>query len=103
MMLRLLITTNQLIGLLVLKTRTCRRLVLYSYRTEIYTKFISFHMELPHMSVTCPEQNQGRKYKRIHYSGPLMPPGGNIEDMLKEHERHIQEAVRKARLGKGNR
>ncbi|RCV35875.1 hypothetical protein SETIT_7G274900v2 [Setaria italica] len=49
------------------------------------------------------QENQGRKYKRIHYSGPLMPPGGNIEDMLKEHERHIQEAVRKARLGKGNR
>lgn len=35
---------------------------------------------------------------RIHCSGPLMPPGGNMEDMLKEHERQIQEAVRKARL-----
>ncbi|XP_008219089.1 PREDICTED: probable serine/threonine-protein kinase At1g09600 isoform X1 [Prunus mume] len=34
---------------------------------------------------------------RIHYSGPLVPPGGNIEDMLKEHERQIQQAVRKAR------
>ncbi|KAF8658041.1 hypothetical protein HU200_059505 [Digitaria exilis] len=49
------------------------------------------------------QENRGRKYKRIHYSGPLMPPGGNIEDMLKEHERHIQEAVRKARLGKVSR
>ncbi|OEL20004.1 putative serine/threonine-protein kinase [Dichanthelium oligosanthes] len=49
------------------------------------------------------QENHGRKYKRIHYSGPLMPPGGNIEDMLKEHERHIQEAVRKARLGKGSK
>lgn len=29
-----------------------------------------------------------------------MPHGGNIEDMLKEHERQIQEAVRKARLDK---
>lgn len=29
-----------------------------------------------------------------------MPPGGNMEDMLKEHERQIQEAVRKARLDK---
>ncbi|KAK3136331.1 hypothetical protein QOZ80_5BG0431880 [Eleusine coracana subsp. coracana] len=47
--------------------------------------------------------NNGRKFRRIHYSGPLMPPGGNIEDMLKEHERHIQEAVRKARIGKGSR
>uniref|UniRef100_A0A6I9RQQ3 [RNA-polymerase]-subunit kinase n=1 Tax=Elaeis guineensis var. tenera TaxID=51953 RepID=A0A6I9RQQ3_ELAGV len=42
----------------------------------------------------------GTKNKRIHYSGPLVPPGGNIEDMLKEHERQIQQAVRNARLGK---
>ncbi|KAG0499850.1 hypothetical protein HPP92_004541 [Vanilla planifolia] len=40
------------------------------------------------------------KNKRMHYSGPLMPPGGNIEELLKEHERQIQEAVRKARLDK---
>ncbi|KAI3930314.1 hypothetical protein MKW92_034916 [Papaver armeniacum] len=40
------------------------------------------------------------KKSRMHYSGPLMPPGGNIEEMLKEHERQIQQAVRKARLGK---
>ncbi|XP_071742590.1 probable serine/threonine-protein kinase At1g09600 [Rutidosis leptorrhynchoides] len=40
--------------------------------------------------------------KRINrvYSGPLMPPGGSTEDMLKEHERHIQAAVRKARAEK---
>ncbi|XVE60698.1 hypothetical protein DITRI_Ditri05aG0148800 [Diplodiscus trichospermus] len=37
---------------------------------------------------------------RIHCSGPLMPPGGNIDDMLKEHERQIQQAVRKARIEK---
>ncbi|KAL7227973.1 hypothetical protein ACSBR1_022780 [Camellia fascicularis] len=37
---------------------------------------------------------------RIHCSGPLVPPGGNMEDMLKEHERQIQEAVRKARIDK---
>uniref|UniRef100_A0A5B7ADH0 Protein kinase domain-containing protein n=1 Tax=Davidia involucrata TaxID=16924 RepID=A0A5B7ADH0_DAVIN len=40
------------------------------------------------------------KKNRIHCSGPLMPPGGNMEDMLKEHERQIQEAVRKSRLDK---
>lgn len=38
--------------------------------------------------------------KRIHYSGPLMPPGGNLEEMLKEHEKQIQHAVRKARIDK---
>ncbi|KAL8482409.1 hypothetical protein ACS0TY_028545 [Phlomoides rotata] len=40
------------------------------------------------------------KRNRILFSGPLMPPGGNMEDMLKEHERQIQDAVRKARLQK---
>lgn len=29
-----------------------------------------------------------------------MPPGGNIDEMLKEHEKQIQQAVRKARLDK---
>ncbi|KAM4133879.1 hypothetical protein ACJW30_01G365600 [Castanea mollissima] len=37
---------------------------------------------------------------RIQYSGPLMPLGGNLDEMLKEHERQIQQAVRKARLDK---
>ncbi|KAL2894292.1 hypothetical protein RDABS01_010201 [Bienertia sinuspersici] len=40
------------------------------------------------------------KKNRIHYSGPLVPPGGNLEDMLKEHERQIQHAVRKSRTEK---
>lgn len=29
-----------------------------------------------------------------------MPTGGNIDDILKEHERQIQDAVRKSRLEK---
>jgi hypothetical protein len=29
-----------------------------------------------------------------------VPPGGNMEDMLREHERQIQQAVRKARVDK---
>ncbi|CAN8239348.1 unnamed protein product [Cochlearia groenlandica] len=45
-------------------------------------------------TVNAPRKN------RIHYSGPLMPPGGNLEDMLKEHEKQIQQAVRKARIEK---
>ncbi|KAG6485784.1 hypothetical protein ZIOFF_054349 [Zingiber officinale] len=49
--------------------------------------------------VIAKEQAQvyGNRIPRIHYSGPLMPSGGNVEDMLKEHERHIQQAVRKSR------
>ncbi|KAM3324382.1 hypothetical protein P3S67_005533 [Capsicum chacoense] len=38
------------------------------------------------------------KKNRIRYSGPLMPPSGNIDEMLKEHEKQIQQAVRKAPL-----
>lgn len=33
----------------------------------------------------------------MHYSGPLLPHGGSVEEMLKEHEKQIQIAVRKAR------
>ncbi|CAH9081672.1 unnamed protein product [Cuscuta epithymum] len=40
------------------------------------------------------------KNGNIHYSGPLIPAGGNIDEMLKEHEKQIQNAVRKARLDK---
>lgn len=40
------------------------------------------------------------KKNRIFRSGPLIPQGGNMEDLLKEHERQIQEAVRRSRLGK---
>ncbi|XP_047315726.1 probable serine/threonine-protein kinase At1g09600 [Impatiens glandulifera] len=42
----------------------------------------------------------GTKKNRIHYSGPLLPPGRNMDEMLKEHEKHIQHAVRKARTEK---
>ncbi|XP_059648280.1 probable serine/threonine-protein kinase At1g09600 [Cornus florida] len=44
--------------------------------------------------VYAPKKNQ------IHYSGPLFPLGGNIEEMLKEHEKRVQHAVRKARHDK---
>ncbi|XP_039006401.1 probable serine/threonine-protein kinase At1g09600 [Hibiscus syriacus] len=37
---------------------------------------------------------------RIHSSGSLLPCGGNLEVMLKEHERLIQNAVRRARADK---
>ncbi|KAK6787312.1 hypothetical protein RDI58_015837 [Solanum bulbocastanum] len=40
------------------------------------------------------------KRSRLLHSGPLMPQGESMEDMLKEHERQIQEAVRKARQDK---
>ncbi|KAG2312369.1 hypothetical protein Bca52824_023926 [Brassica carinata] len=51
-------------------------------------------------AAVVPTTTYVRKKNRMHYSGPLMPPGGNMEDVLKEHERQIQEAVRKSRLEK---
>ncbi|GMP54584.1 hypothetical protein CsSME_00019709 [Camellia sinensis var. sinensis] len=37
---------------------------------------------------------------KIHFSGPLLVPSNNMEQMLKEHDRRIQEAARRARLEK---
>ncbi|KAE8733615.1 Cyclin-dependent kinase C-2 [Hibiscus syriacus] len=42
----------------------------------------------------------GSKVQKIHYSGPLLVPSGNTDQMLKDHDRQIQEAVRRARLDK---
>lgn len=42
----------------------------------------------------------GEKKERMHCSGPLVSAGGNLDEMLKEHERQIQLAVRKARVDK---
>ncbi|KVI10465.1 Protein kinase, ATP binding site-containing protein [Cynara cardunculus var. scolymus] len=33
----------------------------------------------------------------IHYSGPLLAPAGKMDQMLKDHDRQIQDAVRRAR------
>ncbi|KAJ4832696.1 hypothetical protein Tsubulata_010106 [Turnera subulata] len=42
----------------------------------------------------------GSKNHKIHYSGPLIVPSGNMDQMLKDHDRQIQEAVRRARHDK---
>ncbi|KAK9167753.1 hypothetical protein Scep_002944 [Stephania cephalantha] len=57
-------------------------------------------LERPASSHKKAEKVYVPKKNRIHLSGPLVPPGGNLEEMLKEHERQIQHAVRKARLDK---
>lgn len=48
-----------------------------------------------------PFMGYGHQEERILYSGPLLPPSANIDDILKKHERNIQRAVRRARQGKG--
>ncbi|KAA8526828.1 hypothetical protein F0562_008943 [Nyssa sinensis] len=42
----------------------------------------------------------GSKCNKIHYSGPLLVPSGKVDQMLKDHDRQIQEAVRRARVDK---
>ncbi|XAR68331.1 Cyclin-dependent kinase [Bertholletia excelsa] len=65
-------------------------------------------------SMVCPRQNEeartsskdpillgyGSKGNKIHYSGPLLVPSGKMDQMLKDHDRQVQEAVRRARLDK---
>ncbi|KAF8049527.1 hypothetical protein N665_2186s0001, partial [Sinapis alba] len=45
----------------------------------------------------------GEKRERIHYSGPLISGEGNLDEMLKEHERQILLAVRRAQADKAKR
>lgn len=42
----------------------------------------------------------GSKGHKIHYSGPLLVPSGNMDQMLKDHDLQVQEAVRRARIDK---
>uniref|UniRef100_A0ACD5W959 Uncharacterized protein n=1 Tax=Avena sativa TaxID=4498 RepID=A0ACD5W959_AVESA len=44
-----------------------------------------------------PMVNNKSQSKRVHYSGSIITTHGNMEDILREHDRNIQEAVRKAR------
>ncbi|XP_051125435.1 probable serine/threonine-protein kinase At1g54610 [Andrographis paniculata] len=41
------------------------------------------------------------KERQPHFSGPLLAPSRNIEQVLKEHDRRIQEAARRLRHEKG--
>ncbi|KAL7143334.1 hypothetical protein ABFS83_08G184800 [Erythranthe nasuta] len=43
---------------------------------------------------------KGSRGKKIHYSGPLLVPSGKVDQILKDHDRQIQEAVRRARMDK---
>lgn len=42
----------------------------------------------------------GSKGNQIHFSGPILGPSNNVDQMLKEHDRQIQEAARRARSDK---
>ncbi|KAM3301840.1 putative serine/threonine-protein kinase [Capsicum chacoense] len=44
--------------------------------------------------------SHGHKGNTIHFSGPLLVQPNKVDQMLKEHDRRIQEAARRARLEK---
>lgn len=51
--------------------------------------------------ILCVRQiGYGSKNHKIHYSGPLLVPSSNMDQMLKDHDRQVQEAVRRARIDK---
>ncbi|GJN38026.1 hypothetical protein PR202_gb27033 [Eleusine coracana subsp. coracana] len=45
-------------------------------------------------------QGYGSKGNKIHHSGPLTCPSGNVDEMLKENDRQIQEVFRRTRVEK---
>jgi hypothetical protein len=51
-------------------------------------------------AILLPDQRYKGKSRIYQHSGSMITAKGNMERMLKEHEKNIQEAVRKARLNK---
>lgn len=81
--------------------------ILHLYLEWLFKTFVcSLETFCRNALITCTvclwPQGYSAKKGRVHYSGPLVPQGGNIEEMLKEHERQIQRAMRKACLEKNN-
>ncbi|XP_059663162.1 probable serine/threonine-protein kinase At1g54610 isoform X2 [Cornus florida] len=60
----------------------------------------SRQMEYGRTSMKEPVPHGHGKANNIHFSGPLLVPSNNVDQMLKEHDRRIQEAARRARLEK---
>ncbi|XP_054795943.1 probable serine/threonine-protein kinase At1g09600 [Prosopis cineraria] len=60
----------------------------------------SLHKKDIHPCAKEPSKAFAPKNGQIYYSGPLVPGGENLDEILKENEKQIQQAVRKARLDK---
>ncbi|TVU25983.1 hypothetical protein EJB05_28507 [Eragrostis curvula] len=58
------------------------------------------HTSYKDLGTAGPMMNPRNKGKRFQHSGSMITAKGNMDQMLKEHERNIQEAVRKARFNK---
>lgn len=53
---------------------------------------------LPDLLCFLLQQDHGSLGNKIHYSGPLLRPSGNVDQMLKDHDRQIQEVFRRSRM-----
>ncbi|KAG6592371.1 putative serine/threonine-protein kinase, partial [Cucurbita argyrosperma subsp. sororia] len=71
---------------------------------ELKTQKSQMHQPVGDLSTSALKKEEGcvQKKTRMQFSGPLVATGGTIEDLLKDHERQIQQAFRKARLDKEN-
>eukprot|EP00250_Pteridium_aquilinum_P021392 c25105_g5_i1 orf=879-3167(-) len=69
------------------------------FRSEMFSK----GAEEPKESTRCdrPSLVLAKQADRIHFSGPLLHPSANLEHILGEHERQVQQAVRRSRMDRG--
>ncbi|KAK2976314.1 hypothetical protein RJ640_029218 [Escallonia rubra] len=44
------------------------------------------------------QHGHGFKGNKINFSGPLLAPSNNVDQFIKDHDRHVQEAGRRARI-----
>ncbi|KAL8031479.1 hypothetical protein ABFX02_13G027900 [Erythranthe guttata] len=70
-------------------------------RPQMHLYSGSQQSDIGRMSMKEPVMDShSQKERTIHFSGPLIAPSNNIEQVLKEHERRIQEAARRIRHDK---
>eukprot|EP00249_Psilotum_nudum_P019093 c27097_g1_i1 orf=683-3064(+) len=72
------------------------------YRSENFSKgYDGFLPQDPVLHARPAPMGFSGRHDRIHFSGPILPPSANLDELLGEHEYKIQQAVRRARLDKG--
>ncbi|KAI5440116.1 probable serine/threonine-protein kinase At1g54610 [Lathyrus oleraceus] len=67
---------------------------LRTQRSNVNQKAIDFSISIKKEQGMSGRESGMPKKNRIHCSGPLMATGGNIDDMLREHERLMQDVFR---------
>lgn len=68
-------------------------------RSDTFSKGAEEHKEAARCDI--PALVLAKQADRIHFSGPLLHPSANLEHILGEHERQVQQAVRRSRMDRG--